>query len=351
MADPDRSRLVRVVGADAPWGRAVVQVLTEQRPEVRIEELPATVDPCAEVSLGALPDVVVLACDDPGATALASCLERGVAVVDLAWSLADVDVAGDRIATYDDPARVLAPVGWAGSAGAIVLAAAVATRAGQGARALHVDVDVLLTAGDRADDWWWRRFANLHRTFVVWDRGGRRLARGLGEPKTVRFSDGRARRARRIDSPEQDTIVEAGLADSASVRVAFERRGTDLWLAALIGSGAWRFLPASWRRAVLEPRRTSTPAPHELVVTAAYPDRVLQAKVVDPAGRAHLVAACAVTQVVRLLDGDDPLERAARRGVAHPESAPDVARDLALLRTLGVVVEVTQVAGVSPESR
>ena len=355
VASPDQhaSRQVAVVGGDGVWGSEVVEVLREHLTEVRVAVVPDHVDALAQwLEQGRRPDGVVLACEDPDAGLLSLCLRRGLAVVDLAWSLADVDVAQDLMGAHPDPsgvlAPVLAPVGWAGSVAAIALASAVAPLAG-GERAAHVDVDVLLAAGDRADDWWWRRFADLHRTFAVWDRGGRRLARGLGEPKAVRFSDGRRRIARRIDSPEQDTTVEAQLTGSLAVRVAFEHRSTGLLLALSVGSGAWRFLPASWRRAVLEPRRTSSPAPHEIVVTAAYPSVVVRASIVDDRGRSHLVAAGALTQVARLVQGRSAGAGIDPRRVLHPEGFPDVARDLALLREAGVVVEAEVVARVSPE--
>lgn len=321
-----------VVGT-GPWGDAVAALLSEHA--VLSERVGAGVE-LVEVdrvpqrmTASPRPDVAVITDADPGDLALVSCLAAGVPVVDVHRSMASVDRARDAMRA----GTLVAAPGWAGSVAGLVVAAAERRPGAPEEPAEHVDVDVLLDAGDSASDAWWRRFSGLHRSFMVYDRGQRRLVRGLGEPKVVTFGQLR-RRARRIASPEQETLVETGHASSAAVRVAFARVSTNVWLALLVGSGAWRFLPVAVRRVILRPRPGG--APHQIDVTALTPEAVVRARVVDPRGRAHLVAASAAVQVERLLDPG----RTVPEGVSHPEESDDPEADLARLRALGVTVDV-----------
>lgn len=329
--------VVMVVGR-GPWGDAVAALLPEQSVPGRSVGGQANVEPVqvdqaeAMVRVGSepRPAVAVITDADPGDRVLVACLAAGVPVVDVHRSIASLDRAREAMRA----GTLVAASGWAGGVAALVAAAG--ERELGGDVAAHVEVDALLAPGDTAGSAWWRRFSGLHRSFMVYDRGQRRLVRGLGEPKKVEF-EGVARRARRIASPDQETLVETGHADSAAVRIAFARRVTNLWLALLVGSGAWRFVPQALRSLVLRPGPGESG--HRVHVTAALPGGVLQARIHDARGLAHLVAAAASVQVARLLDP----ARAVPAGLTHPEETDDPTADLAALRRAGVEVglEVT----------
>ncbi|QCX28131.1 hypothetical protein [Nocardioides jishulii] len=336
---PAEAPRVLVVGA-GPWAEATLAALDERRTDgagaVAVSSAVAVAsDAFAAVLEERSPAVVVVTEADPGDQVLRACAERGVPVVDVHRSIASLDRARDLLEARPG-ARLVAADGWAGDVAAMAAVGLALPDDGGSREQEHVDIDVLLDAGDRAPDSWWDRFVGLHRSFAVYDRGQRRLVRGLGEPKPVPFTAG-MRRARRIASPEQETLVEGGHAGSVALRVAFARRSTDLWLAVLVGSGAWRFLPASWRRAVLEPARAEPPAPHEIWVTRLAERSAVRVRVHDPLGRAHLVGASAATQVCRLLD---PSREPVPEGVSAPEQAPDLSRDLDELRRRGVTFDV-----------
>ncbi|GGD28497.1 hypothetical protein [Nocardioides daphniae] len=318
-----------VVVGDGPWAAATVEELAGLADAVPVTS--GEVEPALD--RGA--DVVVLTGPDPGDRTLLACAERGLPVVDVHRSIASLDRAGELLADHAG-ARLVAADGWAGGVAALVAVGLARPEESVDLGSDHVEVDVLLDAGDEASDAWWERFAGLHRTFAVYDRGERRLVRGLDEAKLVRFAAG-TRRARRVASPEQETLVENGHAGSVAVRVAFARRATDLWLALGVGSGAWRFLPRRWRRAALRPVRAVPAAGHEIWVTRVGESAAARVRVHDPRGRAHLVGASAATQVARLLD---PTREPVPAGVSVPEQAPDLARDLDELRRRGVTFDV-----------
>lgn len=323
--DASASLPVALVVGRGPWGDAVASLLAD-----RVTAVPDQVDVGEAVSrlIGEpRPAVAVITDADPGDQVLIACLATGVPVVDVHRSIASVDRAREAMKA----GTLVVASGWAGSVAALVVAAG--ERELGGGPADHVDVDVLLAAGDTAGAAWWRRFSGLHRSFMVYDQGQRRLVRGLGEPKTVRLGD-HTRRARRIASLEQETLVETGHAASAAVRVAFARGATNFWLALLVGSGAWRFVPSGLRGRVLRPG--TGPAGHRLTVTAALPGGVLHARIADPRGLAHLVAASAATQVGRLLDPG----RTVPPGLGHPEQSDDPAADVEALRRTGVTVDL-----------
>lgn len=328
--DADSSLPVVLVVGVGPWADATASLLREQG--IASASQVDAGQAVARVGEEPRPAVAVIADADPGDQVLIACLATEIPVVDLHRSIASVDRARDAMRA----GTLVAASGWAAGVAALVVAAG--ERDLGGGPAEHVEVAALLALGDDAGDAWWRRFTGLHRSFMVYDRGQRRLVRGLGEPRTV-VLDGVARRARRIASLEQETLVESGHAGSAAVRVAFSRRATNVWLALLVGSGAWRFVPTALRRAVLHPGRGASG--HHVAVTAALPGGLLQVRVADARGLAHLVAAGACAQVVRLLDP----ARAVAPGVSHPEESDDPAADLEVLRRVGVRVELEAVRG------
>lgn len=326
-----------VVGR-GPWGDATATMLTEHaiatpdRVDVR--------EAVARVGVEPRPAVAVVTDADPDDRVLVACLASGVPVVDVHRSIAAVD----RARTAMRAGTLVAASGWGGGAAAVVVAAACQEVGGPPAD--HVEVAAQLAPGDRAGDAWWRRFAGLHRSFMVYEGGQRRLVRGLGEPRAVDFAHGR-RRARRVASPEQETLVETGASRSAAVRVAFAEGRTNVWLALLVGSGAWRFLPAAWRARILRPRTGQRSGGHEVDVVVAHAQGVVLARIVAAHGLAHLVAAGACVQVGRLLrtPADDdaatpPVDVLTSQRVSHPEESDDPCADLATLRALGIQVDL-----------
>lgn len=324
--------VVLVVGL-GPWGDAVTSVVREQAiatsVQVGVDAVAAALS-AGRLGDGTAPGVAVITDADPGDRALIACLAADVPVVDVHRSIASVDRARAAMRT----GTLVAASGWAGSIAALAVAAG--ERQLDGGPAEHVEVDVLLGPGDTAGDAWWRRFAGLHRSFMVYDRGQRRLVRGLAEPKTVGFAQVR-RRARRFASPEQETLVETGHAGAVVERVAFTNTSTNVWLALLVGSGAWRFLPLGWRCRILRPGPGV--GAHEIRVTAVHAEGVVHAGVTDPHGLAHLTAASAAAQVARILDP----ARVVPAGVSHPDESDDPAADLEVVRRAGVQVALTVV--------
>lgn len=355
------SATVCVVGGYGEVGRHVCRLLSQRHPELRIlvaghdlaraqqvaAELPRAGAVAVEVReadpMAGIPepvDAVVVLSGDPGFRLLGSALDRGVAVVDASERVLAVDAVADVVAAAAAPGGVppvVLPVGWAASAAAVALAgllSGVDPVTGEQVAYDAVDITALLHHDDRVGPLAAAAWVDLHRTFVVWESGRRRLARGYAEPRRVSFDAGTFR-ARRVSSGEQDTLVEAELADGVAVRVAYDHAPSALGLAGLVGTGVWALLPRRVRARLLSVD-AETGAPHEVRVEARRGETVRRLVLRDPAGRAHLTAASTVSQTERVLGLAGRIRPLP--GLSYPEFAPDAVRDVAALREMGVEV-------------
>ncbi|MGN0064728.1 MAG: saccharopine dehydrogenase NADP-binding domain-containing protein [Nocardioides sp.] len=356
------SATVCVVGGYGEVGRQVCHLLAVRHPDLRIlvaghdpdraQQVAATLPDSAAVAVevrDADPlagvtepvDAVVVLSGDPGLRLLGSALARGAAVVDASEQVLAVDAVADLVAAAAtaDPAGsgtvppVVLPVGWAASAAAVAVAGLLAD--GTAAEPYDsVEVSALLRHDDRVGPAAAAAWVDLHRSFVVWEEKRRRLARGFAEPRRTAFDAGTFR-ARRVSSGEQDTLVEAGIAQGVAVRLAYDHAPSALGLAALVGTGAWAFLPRSVRARLLTVDAESG-TPHEVRVLARRGEAVRHLVLRDPAGRAHLAAASTVSQVERVLGLGGRVVPPG--GLSYPEQAPDAAKDVEAMRQMGVEV-------------
>ncbi len=281
----------------------------------------ATVDP--------LPDAVLVAVNDHDDRLLHSAARRGIPLVDIARWLDRVEDAHRALASETVTAPVVLASGWMASAAAVTVAAH-----GGSAPADHVDIDILLSLQDRTGPDSATGFVDVHRPFELWKNGEPRTVRGMSEPRTVTFGNGRTRTCRLFSSPEQATLVTAGHARGVSVRMAFDHRPTNSAFAALVNSGLWARLSKERRFGILHSPAEKDGVSHEFVVTVENGPSTRTILVKDPEGQAHLTAVGAVTQLERVLglndrDRPDP-------GISFPEGAKDVAADVAAMESMGV---------------
>ncbi|MCL8016260.1 hypothetical protein [Streptomyces sp. AS02] len=284
-------------------------------------------DPLADVD--PLPDAVLVALNDHNDRLLHSAARRGIPLIDIARWLVRIEDAHRTLAREAVTAPVVLASGWMASAAPVTAAAY-----GWGAPADHVDIDILLSLKDKTGPDSATGFVDVHLPFELWEQGETRTVRGVSEPRTVTFSNGRTRSCRLFSSPEQATLVTAGHARGVSVRMAFDNRPTNSAFTALVNSGLWARLSRERRFGILHNPGAKDGAPHEFVVTIKNGLAIRRILVKDPEGQAHLTAASAVTQLERVL-GLNGRDRP-NPGISFPEDAKDVMVDVAAMESMGV---------------
>ena len=336
-----------IAGGSGVVGRQIAELFAERNPAVRLliagrsadkaqaiaARLPNAAglkldvlanDPLADV--GEHVDGIVVAVNDHHDRLLLAALQRAIPLADIARWTARLDDARTLTQKHGRSPVVLAS-GW--MAGAV--ATTIASMLG-GARARHVDIDILFGMADKSGPDSVLGFVNMHQPFAIHDHGVERMVRSLSDGRMRHFPSGNSARVRRFSTPDQQSLVLAGIADGAAVRMAFDSTVAMAAFVALVRSGLWGLIPAALRQSLLY--NPGDGAAHQLVITAELDDKSLHATMHDRLGQTHMTAAGAVTRSERLLGLRGRVHPPA--GISYPESAADVAADTLSLKEMGV---------------
>ncbi len=309
-------------------------------------------DPLA--NLPALPEAVIVSVNDQQDHLLRAAIRRNIPIIDITrWTERIQDAR--IIAGKESPrSPVVLASGWMASATSIVIAAArggiIGVRGAYGAHGArgahdthgdkdilpldHIEIDILFSLQDQSGLDSVTHFVNCHQPFDIWENGSIRTVNGFSDSKKVTFSGNRVYTCRRLNTPEQMTLAETGLAKGISVRLAFDSHFTNNALAALVGSGIWGRLSKKRRTSILHRTSGSTNAAHEFVVTVRNKDTFSTFTVMDPRGQAHFTAASTFGQLERLLGLNGRIPP--KPGISFPEEAIDVRRDIEAMEYFGV---------------
>ncbi|OBR66545.1 hypothetical protein A7K91_03635 [Paenibacillus oryzae] len=318
-------------------------------------------DPLA--NLPALPEAVIVSVNDQQDHLLRAAIRRNIPLIDITrWTERIQDAR--IIAGMESPCSpVIFASGWMASATSIVIAAArgsiIGVRGAYGVHSVHgvhgaygargahdthgdkdilpldhIEIDILFSLQDQSGLDSVTHFVNCHQPFDIWENGSPRTVNGFSDSKKVTFSGNRVYTCRRLNTPEQMTLAETGLAKGISVRLAFDSHITNTALAALVGSGIWARLSKKRRTSILHRTSGSTNAAHEFVVTVRNKDTFSTFTVMDPRGQAHFTATSTFGQLERLLGLNGRIP--SKPGISFPEEAIDVRRDIEAMESFGV---------------
>jgi saccharopine dehydrogenase-like NADP-dependent oxidoreductase len=297
-------------------------------------------DPLA--NLPALPEAVIVSVNDQQDHLLRAAIRRNIPLIDITrWTERVQDAR--IIAGKESPrSPVVLASGWMASATSIVIAAAragiIGVRGAHGNEDMtpldHIEIDILFSLQDQSGLDSVTHFINCHQPFDIWENGSIRTVNGFSDSKKVTFSGNRVFTCRRLNTPEQMTLAETGLAKGISVRLAFDSHFTNNALAALVGSGIWGRLSKKRRTSILHRTSGSTNAAHEFVVTVRNKDTFSTFTVMDPCGQAHFTAASTFGQLERVLGLNGRIPP--KPGISLPEEAIDVRRDIEAMEYFGV---------------
>lgn len=288
---------------------------------------------------GLRPRAILAAVNDPHDYLLMDTILAGIPYVDITrWTervRGAVSLAGRRSLR----APIMLSSGW--MAGVASLVAVALSRHLE--RVDRIDIGVLYSLKDKAGPNSAEYMDRLATPFEVMLEGERTLVFPYTDPRQVTFPGGYMAKAYRFDTPDQLTLPDSTGASTVAARIAFDNAMTTSLLVGLIRSGLWklingeRFTPLR-RRLLYNP---GSGASHEIVIEAAGVDendhaKTVRATVADPEGQTHLTAVGALVQLERLLglDGAPP----PAPGIVYPDTAPQVAAALQVLRSSGVTV-------------
>ncbi len=303
-------------------------------------------DPLA--NLPTLPEAVIVSVNDQQDHLLRAAIRRNIPLIDITrWTERIQDAR--IIAGKESPrSPVVLASGWMASAASIVIAAARGgiigfrgaydTHDAHGKEDMtpldHIEIDILFSLQDQSGLDSVTHFVNCHQPFDIWEKGSIRTVNGFSDSKRETFSGNRVYTCRRLNTPEQMTLAETGLAKGISVRLAFDSHFTNNALAALVGSGIWGRLSKKRRTSILHRTSGSTSAAHEFVVTVWNKDTFSTFTVMDPRGQAHFTAASTFSQLEKLLGLNGRIPP--KPGISFPEEAIDVRRDIEAMKSFGV---------------
>ncbi|WP_427017515.1 saccharopine dehydrogenase family protein [Pseudarthrobacter sp. P1] len=273
---------------------------------------------------------VINAVNDPNDRVLGAAVRAGIPYVDLTrWTSRMLRAA--TVATLLQPtAPVLLSSGWMGGIVNLV-AASLACELG-GAQSIEVAIryDVNDSAGADSVDF----IDRLGHDYEVRRGGSPVTVSPLSDTRWVDIGGHRTKVAR-LDTPEQLTLpLTLGVA-SATTRIGFSSHASTTALLAAKGMGFFRWGRGNrWtgiRRSLLySPGRGGSAI---IRIDAQGHGGTRTAVITDPSGQAHLTALGGYLGLRHVLGG------VASPGVAFPESRPDLADALAVLRSHNVSIE------------
>ena len=350
---------VLLVGGTGVVGRQIAEAVRHRHPELKLvlagrdgaraaavaRELGAAAGIAVDVGApaplaGLAPAVVVSAVNDPQDHLLRDAVERGVPLLDIARWTDRVRSAAALVQHASPGAPVLLSSGWMAGTCATLAAGAASGMAAVDS----IDISVLYALKDKAGPDSAEYMDRLATPFYVTVDCEECEVRPLGDGRRVDFPGARTARVYRFDTPDQLTLPRTTGARTVAARIGFDDAFTTALLVSLVRSGAWRLISGE-RFTGLRRKLLYNPGPgagHHVVIDvhgAGADGRPLSRRlaVADARGQTHLTAVAALVQLERLLGLDGA--PAPAPGLAYPDSAPQLASALRVLREHGVSVD------------
>lgn len=354
----DTERAVLIAGGYGVVGRQIAQAIRQHHPELpliiagrnpaKAEALARELTSADTVKLDTeqpspLGDLrlraILAAVNDPHDYLLMDAIRAGIPYVDITRWTERVRGAVSLATSESLRAPIMLSSAWMAGVASVVAVAL----SRQLARVDRIDISVLYALKDKAGPNSTEYMDRLATPFEVMLDGARVRVLPFTDPRGVAFPGGYTAKAYRFDTPDQLTLPHSTGAKTVAARIAFDDAMTTGLLVALVRSGIWRlfsgerFTPV--RRGLLY--NPGSGASHEIVIEVAGVDdnddaKTVRATVADPEGQTHLTAVGALVQLQRLLGLDGALPPAP--GVVYPDTAPQVASALQVLRSSGVTV-------------
>lgn len=290
---------------------------------------------------GIKPRAIQAVVNDPHDYLLMDAIHAGIPYMDITRWTERVRSAVSRVALESLRAPVMLSSAWMAGVASVVAVAL----SRQLKRIERIDISVLYSLKDKAGPNSTEYMDRLTTPFEVMLDGKYKQVYPYTDPRKVTFPGGYTAKAYRFDTPDQLTLPTTTGASSVAARIAFDDALTMSLLVALTRSGIWKLFSGkrftSLRRGLLF--NPGSGASHEIVIDVAGVDesnspKTVRATVVDPLGQTHLTAVGALVQLERLLGLDGAPSPAP--GVVYPDTAPQIASALQVLRNSGVTVVV-----------
>ncbi|MEQ1863335.1 MAG: saccharopine dehydrogenase NADP-binding domain-containing protein [Micropepsaceae bacterium] len=363
MADSTSSLRILLVGGYGVVGTQVAELLRAHHPSAtlliagrRISEATAVAsrlgnaepvqidtqaaDPLA--GIGGRIDAVAQLVHDHDDAVLRATIRRSAAYIDITRGAAPQTRAYAAAALESPHAPVMFASNWMAGVPAIV-AMHLASRLAQ---VETVAISILFYGADKGGPDSEGAGDTLATSFMSRVNGAWQKTPPMSDPVSIRFPSGLERPVYRLAMADGVTLAQATSARDVAVRLGLDSAATTKTTHFMVRTGLWSMLQSermTWLRKRLTHNPSKEGAPHEIVVEVTGrgsdgKDRTLRAGLLDSKGQSHLTALGVVANLERALGlhGEK-----LRPGVAVPETAPNGARLLQLLRAARVTVELT----------
>lgn len=280
-----------------------------------------------------MPDAIIVSVNDTHDHLLRQAIQRRIPILDIARWHERVEAAKQVYKEEDGNSPVILASGWVASVPSIVAKA----HQTSSSPFQNIDIDILLSLKDKTGPDSVTSFVDAHLPFHIWENGLKKEVKGFSSPKSVQFSECRVFTTHRMRCPEQATLVESGVTQGASVRIAFDSQMMNRTFACLIRAGIWRRLSRQTRKSILQNSKNTNDALHEIIVSIKEKGKRIKIIVIDQVGQSHLTAVSAVCQLDRLLGLQGRIQP--QHGVTFPEQATDVQMDLLAIQDMGVSIK------------
>jgi saccharopine dehydrogenase-like NADP-dependent oxidoreductase len=280
-----------------------------------------------------MPDAIIVSVNDTHDHLLRQAIQRRIPILDIARWHERVEAAKQVYKDEDGNSPVILASGWVASVPSIVAKAHQITLE----PFQNIDIDILLSLKDKTGPDSVTSFVDAHLPFHIWENGQKKEVKGFSSSKSVHFSDKRTFTTHRMRCPEQATLVESGVTQGASVRIAFDSQIMNRTFACLICTGLWGHLSRKTRKSILHNSKNTNDALHEIIVSIKEKGRMIKISVIDQVGQSHLTAISAVSQLERLLGLQGRIQP--QHGVTFPEQARDVQMDLMAIQDMGISIK------------
>lgn len=280
-----------------------------------------------------MPDAIIVSVNDTHDHLLRQAIQKRIPILDIARWHERVEAAKQVYKEEVGNSPVILGSGWVASVPSIVVKAHQETLV----PFENVDIDILLSLKDKTGPDSVTGFVDAHLPFYIWENGQKKEVKGFSSSKAVQFSERRVFTTHRMRCPEQATLVECGVTQGASVRIAFDSQIMNRTFACLIRTGVWGLLSRKIRRSILHNSKNTNDALHEIIVSIKEKGKTFKISVIDQVGQSHLTAVSAVSQLERLLGLQGRIQP--QHGVTFPEQASDVQLDLMAIQDMGVSIK------------
>lgn len=282
-----------------------------------------------------MPDAIIVSVNDTHDYLLRQAIHRRIPILDIARWHERVEDAKQVYQEENGNCPVILASGWVASVPSIIAKSYKETST----PLENIDIDILLSLKDKTGPDSVTSFVDAHLPFNIWEQNQKKEVKGFSSPKSVNFSQRRTFTTHRMRCPEQATLIESGVAEGVSVRIAFDSQMMNRTFACLIRSGVWGILSHKTRKSILHNNKNTNDAVHEIIVTIKEKGNIERTKIsiLDQIGQSHLTAVSAVNQLERLIGLKGRIQP--NVGISFPEQASDVQMDLTAIQDMGVTIK------------